>query len=223
MTSSVMNGEPPYLMRADRLIGMLMLLQSHRRLSADRLAGELGVSPRTILRDIEALRYAGVPITTVRGQGGGVELREGFRTELTGINDEEAGVLLLAGNPELAERLGLADATDSARRKLLQALAPEHREIATGLDDWLRIEVPEPQEKGEDHGRLPRLVRAIRERRLVRLRSWGGRPRTVRPAGLVIGPRGWRLELHDGDPVGLDDIREMRLLAHYVEAPANGN
>lgn len=206
-------------MRADRLIGMLMLLQSHRRLRAESLASELAVSPRTILRDVEALRYAGVPIATVRGPGGGVELREGFRTELTGLNTEEARVLLLAGSPQLAERLGLGEAADSARRKLLAALAPEHRGIAAGLDDWLRVEIPEPEERGDDRGRLPRLVRAIRERRLVRLRSWGGRPRTVRPARLVVGPRGWRLELDGEDPVALNAIRELRLLGRRPESP----
>ena len=206
-------------MRADRLIGMLMLLQAHRRMSAERLGSELAVSPRTILRDVEALRYAGVPISTVRGPGGGIELREGFRTELTGLNTDEARVLLIAGVPSLARRLGLADAADSARRKLLQALAPEHRAIAEGLDDWLRVEMPEPREAGDDADRLTRLVRAIHEGRAVRLRSWGGRPRDVRPRALVVGPRGWRLELHDDGPVALDDIREMRLLGQTFDPP----
>ena len=54
-------------MRADRLLSMLLLLQQHGQLTAPVLAAELEVSVRTILRDVEALSTAGVPVYTARG------------------------------------------------------------------------------------------------------------------------------------------------------------
>jgi len=69
-------------MRASRLVGLLGLLQARGRMSARELAGELEVSQRTILRDIEALGAAGIPLYAVRGCSGGFELIGGFRSEL---------------------------------------------------------------------------------------------------------------------------------------------
>jgi predicted DNA-binding transcriptional regulator YafY len=69
-------------MRASRLVGLLGLLQARGRMSARQLAVELEVSQRTILRDIEALGAAGIPLYAVRGCSGGFELIEGFRSDL---------------------------------------------------------------------------------------------------------------------------------------------
>ena len=69
-------------MRASRLVGLLGLLQARGRMSARQLAGELEVSPRTVLRDIEALGSAGIPVYAVRGCQGGFELLDGFSSDL---------------------------------------------------------------------------------------------------------------------------------------------
>jgi predicted DNA-binding transcriptional regulator YafY len=68
--------------RASRLVGLLGLLQARGRMSARQLADELEVSQRTILRDIEALGAAGIPLYAVRGCLGGFELMDGFRSDL---------------------------------------------------------------------------------------------------------------------------------------------
>jgi predicted DNA-binding transcriptional regulator YafY len=69
-------------MRASRLVGLLGLLQARGRMSAQELARELEVSPRTIVRDIEALGSAGVPVYAIRGRLGGFELLDGFTSDL---------------------------------------------------------------------------------------------------------------------------------------------
>src|SRR5882672_9146675 len=61
-------------MRAGRLVQLLRLLQVRGRMTVGALAAELEVSPRTVFRDIDALSGAGMPVYTVRGKSGGVEL-----------------------------------------------------------------------------------------------------------------------------------------------------
>ena len=65
-------------MRADRLLALLMLLQTRTRVPAAELAQELEVSVRTIYRDMEALSAAGVPVYAERGPGGELEISDGF-------------------------------------------------------------------------------------------------------------------------------------------------
>jgi predicted DNA-binding transcriptional regulator YafY len=71
--------------RASRLVALLGLLQARGRMSALQLAAELEVSPRTILRDIEALSTAGIPVYAVRGRNGGFTLLDGFAAELPAV------------------------------------------------------------------------------------------------------------------------------------------
>lgn len=69
-------------MRAGRLVTLLLLLERRGRMTAAALAGELEVSERTVLRDIEALSGAGVPVFAIRGPGGGYDLLERTGTAL---------------------------------------------------------------------------------------------------------------------------------------------
>src|SRR5437660_9750789 len=94
-------------MKASRLLSILMLLQARGRMTANALAQTMEVSPRTILRDIDQLSAAGVPLWGERGRQGGFQLRAGWSTELTGMTEPEAAALLLAGLPGPATELGL--------------------------------------------------------------------------------------------------------------------
>src|SRR5262245_65462608 len=82
MTSLVMIRDYLWPVRASRLVGLLGLLQARGRMTSGQLAAELEVSQRTVLRDIEALSAAGIPVYAVRGPIGGFELLDGFRSDL---------------------------------------------------------------------------------------------------------------------------------------------
>lgn len=118
-------------MRADRLVSLVLLLRQRGRLTADTLARELEVSTRTVLRDIEALSTVSVPVYAERGRHGGFALAPGFRTELTGLNHDEALALLTAGSGRGELVFGLGSALASAMRKVVDALPESHRATAS--------------------------------------------------------------------------------------------
>ena len=127
-------------MRADRLVSLVLLLRQHGRLPRDALARELEVSTRTVLRDIDALSAAGVPVYAERGRHGGFALLPGFRTELTGLNHDEALALLVAGARRGAQVFGLGSALASAMLKVVDALPEGHRATAAGAAQRLLVD-----------------------------------------------------------------------------------
>ncbi|MFE7712986.1 helix-turn-helix transcriptional regulator [Streptomyces sp. NPDC057486] len=118
-------------MRADRLVSLVLLLRQRGRMTADALARELEVSTRTVLRDIEALSVAGVPVYSERGRHGGFALLPGFQIELAGLNHDEALALLTAGSGRGEQVFGLGSALASAMRKVVDALPEGHRATAS--------------------------------------------------------------------------------------------
>jgi predicted DNA-binding transcriptional regulator YafY len=196
-------------MRADRLVSLVLLLRRRGRLTAETLARELEVSTRTVLRDIEALSAAGVPVYAERGRHGGFVLAPGFRTELTGLNHDEALALLTAGSGRGEQAFGLGSALASAMRKVVDALPESHR--ATASDAAQRILVEPATDllsrrtvTDEVPGATMLVVRrAVLAGRRLRIRyAATGQPpqwRTVDPIGLVtVRDRGYLLATRAG-------------------------
>src|ERR1700694_5524817 len=114
-------------MSANRLLSILLSLQSRGRLTAGELAGELEVSERTVHRDMEALSMAGVPVYAERGPRGGWSLMDGYRAGPRGLHVDELRALFLAAPGTVLGDLGLDRASESALTKLLLALRPADR------------------------------------------------------------------------------------------------
>src|SRR6266446_8920577 len=89
-------------MRADRLVAILLLLQTRGQVTAAEVAAELEVSERTARRDLDALGMAGVPIYSQQGRNGGWRLAGGGRTDLSGLTAGEARALFLVAGPSSA-------------------------------------------------------------------------------------------------------------------------
>jgi predicted DNA-binding transcriptional regulator YafY len=114
-------------MRADRLLVLVMHLQTRGKTTTQTLAKELGVSRRTILRDIEALSVAGIPVYTDGGHGGGVALDENYRVTLTGLKEWEIRSLFISNNNQILKDVGLGAAAESSLLKLSAALPTAHQ------------------------------------------------------------------------------------------------
>lgn len=190
-------------MRADRLLSLLLLLRRRGRLTAAELAAELEVSVRTVLRDVEALSAAGVPVYAERGRRGGFALLGGYSTDLTGLTHAEATALVTAGSRATSAALGMAPALASAMRKLVAAMPEPQRASAERAGQRVLVQ-PEGWLAGpEPVGLLPIVQQAVfTDRRLkVRYPSRGEpvRWRTVDPVGLVhAGGRWYLLATHRG-------------------------
>jgi predicted DNA-binding transcriptional regulator YafY len=184
-------------MRADRLLSILLLLQIHQRMTVRELAKRLEVSVRTVYRDMEALNTAGIPITAERGADGGWFLLEGYRTNLTGLNEPEVQALFLPRPSPLLDDLGLQKASERAFLKVQAALPALFRRNAEEVRQRIHID-PAGWDRFAEHGPwLSLLQEAIwQERKLFlsyRRRDESVMDYLVDPLGLVAKASIWYL------------------------------
>jgi predicted DNA-binding transcriptional regulator YafY len=183
--------------RADRLLSIVLLLDTHRHLTAGDMARRLEVSERTIYRDIDALSAAGVPVYAQRGGRGGCYLPDGYRTRLTGLTAAEAQVLSLRGPAKILADLGLGEAVDAAQMKLLRALPDGVRSGATAAHERVLVEAAGWDPPLESVPHLEALQSAVwseRQLEMVYCRSDGTTvERRVDPLGLVAKGSVWYL------------------------------
>ncbi|MEV4222761.1 MULTISPECIES: helix-turn-helix transcriptional regulator [Nonomuraea] len=219
-------------MRADRLVSLVLLLRRHGRMSATALARELEVSTRTVLRDIEALSSAGVPVYAERGRHGGFALLPGFRTELTGLNHDEALALLVAGSRRGAQAFGLGSALASAMLKVVDALPESYRDTAAGAAERLLID-PETDllsrrlaDEEVPDAIVAEVLRAVFAGHKLRIHyaavNQAAQWRTVDPIGLVtVRERGYLLATRAGADrtYRLSRILAAEELAERAERP----
>ena len=200
-------------MRASRLLQILLLLQNRGRLTSGELARELAVARRTILRDVDALGEAGLPMVVRAGYGGGIELGFDYRTRLTGLAADEAeaiGVLLARPVDDLAP-LGLADAANRARRKLVESFPDVVR--ARAHEGARRFRFVQRHHAPDDDPRLPALAEAVRAHRVVRVQAFQQNERVIHPVALVCEPEGWMVEdaLAPNAPIRVDGCGDINI------------
>ncbi|MEV6714517.1 YafY family protein [Lentzea sp. NPDC051208] len=185
-------------MRASRLVSLLLLLQSKGRMTAQALADELEVSVRTIYRDVESLHAAGVPLYGDAGPSGGYQLLDGYRTRLTGLTEQEAESLFLAGLPGPAAELGLGDAVAATQLKLMAALPSSMRDRASRMATRFHLDTPAWYYDPERSPLLGVVADAVWRERLLEVsyRRWRAPEevtRVLRPLGLVLKAGRWYL------------------------------
>jgi predicted DNA-binding transcriptional regulator YafY len=184
-------------MRADRLLAMLMLLQTRGRLTARQLADELEVSTRTVYRDITALSAAGIPVYTEGGPGGGIALIEDYTTDLTGLSAAETQALAMLTIPEPLVRLGVAPNLKAALLKLSVALGTFGRNIEARTRQRIHLDTSGWFQPEEPLSHLETIRQALWDDRLLEITYLGefNTPlaHRVAPYGLVAKSNVWHL------------------------------
>ncbi|MEU9368388.1 YafY family protein [Streptomyces avermitilis] len=211
-------------MKSDRLLSILLLLQTRGRVPAHELATRLEVSVRTIYRDIEALSASGVPVYAERGRHGGIELLAGFRTDVTGLTADESRALFILAAQGAHAALGLDAALGSALRKVMAALPAPHRPAAEATSRRVLVDATRWKGGPQPAVDLETLQDAVFADRRLRLRYRHGgdaQPHTytVDPYGLVSKAGVWYLVADRRAKPQLfraDRVRSANLLADPV-------
>lgn len=177
-------------MQINRLFEIVYLLLDKKRMTANELAEHFEVSKRTILRDIETLTTAGIPIYTSQGKGGGVSILDNYVFNKAAISDEEQNQILFAlqsmastqhidVNNVLSKLSSLFDKTDTSW-------------IEVDFSRWGNIE--------PDKERFEKLKRAILKKQAISFTypsSYGEiTDRTVYPLKLVFKSKAWYLQAY---------------------------
>jgi predicted DNA-binding transcriptional regulator YafY len=178
--------------RADRLFQLVQLLRARRFATGQQLADELGVSKRTVYRDISDLAGSGVPI---RGEAGvGYQLERGFELAPLTFNAEEVQALVLGAR--MVSVYGDSELASSARSAMtkVEAVLPDPlRQVLLATPLFATESPGAPAVNGE----MPLLRRAIIEQRRIHFayeRADGEQStRDVRPLGLYFWGRKWTL------------------------------
>lgn len=206
--------------RIDRLFGILLLLQSKRRVHSKDLATAFEVSERTIFRDIAALTELGVPITTEWGEG--YSLLEGFYLPPLIFTPDEASALSLGARMLSRQAAGkLAEAGHLALAKLEAVLPHAARTLVEELSETIRFLLPE-QRFNLDDPRLMTLRQAIRQQQVIDVTYHSYTrdevtQRQIEPYELIYGGGSWYVRGHcrlrqDTREFRLDRIDTLQML-----------
>ncbi|MFP2238373.1 helix-turn-helix transcriptional regulator [Pseudescherichia vulneris] len=178
--------------RADRLFQIVQILRGRQLTTAALLAERLGVSPRTIYRDIQDLSLSGVPVEGEAGSG--YRLLEGYHLPPLMLTPQESEAMMVA--IRLLRTWGgdsLSLALESAQEKMLAILPAESRRRA----EQSRVFAPDFGEQSFSKSRFDQIHQAISRQEVLALHyrdesgqlSW----RDVQPLGLFFWGEHWLL------------------------------
>ncbi|MER6914709.1 YafY family protein [Streptomyces sp. NPDC000594] len=195
-----------------RLLRLLSLLQAHRDWSGADLAHRLGVTPRTVRRDVDRLRELGYPVNATPGTGGGYQLGAGAQLPPLLLDDEEAVAVAVGLRTAAGQGIeGIGETSVRALAKLEQVLPDRLRRRVGALTSYTVPMLRSPADR-VDPSVLTELANACRDAELLRFRyrDHGGTEsrRTVEPHRLVCTERRWYLVAWDTDR---DDWRTFRV------------
>ncbi|MFJ1997411.1 helix-turn-helix transcriptional regulator [Streptomyces asiaticus] len=185
-----------------RLLRLLSLLQAHREWSGADLADRLGVTPRTVRRDVDRLRELGYPVHSAPGTGGGYQLGAGAQLPPLLLDDEEAVAVAVRLRQAAGGGVeGIEETSVRALAKLEQVLPDRLRRRVGALTAFTVPLSGWGGGPGVDPAVLTELAAACRDCHQLRFeyRDHGGAVtrRTAEPHRLVAAQRRWYLVAWD--------------------------
>lgn len=192
-------------MRADRLLQIMVMLQNRGKMTTRELAEALEVSERTVLRDMDALSAAGIPVTAERGKTGGWKLMEGFRSAVSGLKLDELKSLFILPSDHLLEQLGIRPGGLEIRRKLAASMPQTIKSSAQQYLEKIYIDTGtwKPSDGSQTETLRDALDALLADRKIrIHYQKADGETteRVVCPLGLVAKGSTWYLAaMHDHD------------------------
>jgi predicted DNA-binding transcriptional regulator YafY len=175
-------------MKINRLLEITIILLNRGTVTAKELAGRFGVSTRTILRDIDVLSCAGIPVFTNKGSGGGISLMENYSLNKILLSDHESESLILALKTLQATKYPEID-------MILDKIGSMFKNTSSG--DWVHIDFSHWGSKPNEYNKFINIKRAILERRIISfdyVNADGKRShRTIEPMQLTFKSQAWYL------------------------------
>lgn len=182
-------------MKIDRLVAILVLLLGKERVQAKDLSQKFEVSTRTILRDIEAINQAGIPIVTFQGANGGIGIAEGYRLDRSVLTGDEMAAIV-------STLKGIDGAVSGRQHEILMEKlkksmsAPQLEKLDAKLNR-LVIDLSPWKEDEQTKEKLAEIVKAIdatQELELTYLDNESKRTiRRVEPYSLILKTQNWYL------------------------------
>ncbi|WP_323186117.1 MULTISPECIES: YafY family protein [Streptomyces] len=196
-----------------RLLRLLSLLQAHREWSGPDLADRLGVTPRTVRRDVDRLRELGYPVNASPGTGGGYQLGAGAELPPLLLDDDEAVAVAVGLRTAAGQGIdGIGETSVRALAKLEQVLPGRLRRRVSALNAFTVPMLRGPLPSSVDPAVLTELANLCRDTERLRFeyRDHEGAPtrRSVEPHRLVCSERRWYLVAWDLDR---EDWRTFRV------------
>lgn len=193
--------QPAMANTSSRMLRLLSLLQTHRYWPGGELADRLGISVRSLRRDVDRLRELGYPVNAHRGVAGGYQLAAGAALPPLVLDDEEA-VALAVGLRAAAQGAvaGIEESSVRALAKVVQVMPPRLRRRVDALRSSLQ-QAPWTEGPSVDAGILTVLAQACRDEERVRFtyttQAGDESSRHVEPNRLVALGRRWYLVAFD--------------------------
>lgn len=181
----------------DRVISLLIVLQSRKIIRAQDIAAKFDISLRTVYRDIRTLETAGIPIISEAGIG--YSIMPGYHLPPVMFSEDEASAMITA--EKLLEKMvdpKTTEAYHSAMIKIKSVLRSDEKEVVNNLSDYIEVfNNPWAGEKSEIQG-LQKVFKSIHGKTIIEIKYKAGynkeiSNREIEPVGVFFSNENWYL------------------------------
>jgi predicted DNA-binding transcriptional regulator YafY len=182
-------------LKLDRLVSIIVLLLRKERVQAKELAELFDVSVRTILRDVEAINLAGIPIVTYQGANGGIGIAEGYRLDKSVLTEDDMSTIIstlsgIAGTiPDSRHEVLMEKLKNILPSSKLETLDSKVKQLVIDLSPWGGSTLPK-----ESIASIRKAIENHREIEFEYIDSIGKRTsRRIEPYSLMLKGQNWYL------------------------------